>query len=213
MSDEKLTKEKILSLPWVEAPEKRHTKQPGFGSIPFTPADLPNSGFKWTYIPKPEPQSQAPEPVESKPVKTAVSPAVVFALIPHIAYLVGTNYTLLDPSTVGIVEECGNVYLCRFEVVNRPDPVLPIVGLHWPRPKIERGHDWEMWGNLRHAYNTATNALANNTKRWFREDMSQAVNTILQVCSMAPPEYMTEAEYAFVVNHLTAAMKEPEKYT
>jgi hypothetical protein len=153
--------------------------------------------------------AQSPARPGHQPVYEAKRP-LPRGLIPHINRLVSSDGLVVDPTSVEVLDQVGNVYLCALVRVNAPDPVLPIVGLHWPPGVIESAHP--MACKLRLAYQRLVFLLENPGRDEWRGGMARTINNLLSVLSAAS-QGVTDAEYAYVERHLIGAMREPLRYT
>lgn len=155
--------------------------------------------------------------------KQIVGVLEVRGLIPHIARLI-SDVGVLKSASVAIEKVHGRVYLCRFDVVARPDPVLPIVGLHWPR-SVWDGHTSvaiDIVQTLRRAYADVAWALMNYPgigaqrgsihERRFQRAISEGTNDLLGVLANGSDEICTDGEYKFIAHHLLQAARTPEVY-
>lgn len=170
---------------------------------------------------QPPPPTPAGAPVRER--QRVVNALEVRGLIPHIAQLM-SDVGVLKSASVVIEKTHGRVYLCRFDIVARPDPVLPVVGLHWPR-SVWDGHGSvaiNIVQTLQRAYADLAWALMNypgmgaqrgsiHEKR-FQRAISEGTNDLLGVLANGSDEICTDGEYKFVAHHLTQAAKNPGKY-
>lgn len=190
------TRNEILAMSWQEAPVN--------GALPSSAvlASLPAAAFSPVVQPVVNPQP--------------VGAADVWGLIPYVGFLMSGWDRTCDSSSVTIVETCQRVYLCKFQLIDHPDPVLPIAGLAWWQAgDFKTRAERLSWRWLQNAYGTAGRALARHGDRGylnFRRDMAGAVNFLLAFFSRAPETHMTMNEYAFTARHLTEAMRRPERY-
>ena len=161
--------------------------------------------IRWVPAPivPPPSQKKAAVPGARRPQKTQFATDIV-GLIPYISSLV-TDQTVTIGSIL-LIETSGDVFLVKFEVLRLPDPILPVVGLYWPK----QGADF--W-NLRDGYAQATHALARYKEAKFLERFNSGANTILLACSNAVNSgRMTQREYAYTARHLASAANNPERY-
>ncbi len=193
------TRSNILAMSWQEAPVN--------GGLPSSTAlaQLPSAVF-----------APVAPVVYTSSQQTPPSALEVRGLIPYTAFLMSGWDRTVDPSSVEIVETCGRVYLCKLQIIDHPDPVLPIVGLAWWQgDAMQSDTQRRGWGWLRRSYSTAASALSRwgrSDYRDFKRDMAQSVNFLLSFFDRAPKTHVSLEEYAFTARHLTGAMRHPAQY-
>lgn len=128
----------------------------------------------------------------------------IVGLIPYISNLINDDTNIVNIGSIQLIEQYGEVYLAKFQVIRRPDPILPFVGLNWEKDK--------QYFRLRNAYQHMSYALGVYGNR-FLEEFNYGAQIILDICYNATKcGKMTNREYRYVSNHLTRIANNPQMY-